>query len=512
MSKSSEGDVGMKSRRSKRKDDFQGSPRPLPKKVKEVVIYPDQKLFGGWRMLSKQILPEPTGSSEGREGELRFESPSPSVSSQQTELTSTETDVLPSEMERTASISPNSETVPSTSLKPDWSPYVSRLILACSSCDGPGRKPILMSYKYYALVDLRSKFYPISFKETLHFLKPGVAITIRIVLSTNIRRKQQVSPVPGRPLQHHRSRARSYASRMSALARRNARSLSSHSVPNYGQSTETRYYEAPSRESLLWKVDSAAEQTESMDRISGSTFPNTRRYMPNALTSRYTSDDFGQEPSPLEDFRPLQPDFEFGSHVGHFNQMTPESALGSNAGHFNQMTPESALGGNAESGHINYHPSAILGGNIPTSTMTINPGLIYPSDTGHPQHGASQQPRWTEHPTADRSLLDDQFTTASSSSYPYPVSTMEGEMTGEPDPSTTLSGAPTYDMTIHSYGLNSGYQYSSGPSDHSVPSNPQRTYHAHFDSPIEDSELDNSQLFASQPGSTFNDYPHGTRK
>ncbi|KAF8827264.1 hypothetical protein HHX47_DHR5001095 [Lentinula edodes] len=286
---------------------------------------------------------------------------------------------------------------------------------------------------------------------------------------------------------------------MSALARRNARNLSSHPVPTYGQSTETRYYEAPSRESLLWKVDSATEQTESMNRISGSTFSNTRRYMPNALTSRhqiYTSDDFGQEPSPLEGFRPLQPDFEFGSHAGHFNQMTPGTALGSNA----------------ESGHINYHPSAVLGRNIPTSTMTMNSGLIYPSDTGHPQHGASQQPSWTEHPTSDRSLLDDQFTTASSSSYPYPMSAMEGEMTGEPDPSTTLSGAPAYDMTIHSYGLNPGYQYSSGPSDHSVPTNPQRTYHAHFDSPIEGSELDNSQLFASQPASTFNDYPHGTRK
>ncbi|GAW06411.1 hypothetical protein LENED_008339 [Lentinula edodes] len=485
MSKSSEGDVGKKSRRSKRKDDFQGSPRPLPKKVKEVVTYPDQKLFGGWRMLSKQILPEPTGSSEGREGELRFESPSPSVSSQQTELTSTETDALPSEMERTASISPTSETVPSTSsLKPDWSPL----------------EVEILSNKFQKNVAFpqtgRGYYYPDS--------NGGY--------SGSDSNPVQVSPVPGRPLQHHRSRAQSYASRMSALARRNARSLSSHPVPTYGQSTETRYYEAPSRESLLWKVDPAAEQTESMDRISGSTFPNTRRYMPNALTSRYTSDDFGQEPSPLEDFRPLQPDFEFGSHVGHFNQMTPESALGGNAGHFNQMTPESASGGNAESGHINYHPSAILGGNIPTSTMTMNPGLIYPSDTGHPQHGASQQPSWTEHPTSDRSLLDDQFTTASSSSYPYPMSAMEGEMTGEPDPSTTLSGAPAYDMTIHSYGLNPGYQYSSSPSDHSVPTNPQRTYHAHFDSPIEGSELENSQLFASQPASTFNDHPHGTRK
>ncbi|KAJ3854597.1 hypothetical protein EV368DRAFT_80465 [Lentinula lateritia] len=473
MSKSSEGDVVLKSRRSKRKDDFQESPRPLPKKVKEVVMYPDQKLFGGWRMLSKQILPEPTGSSEGREGELRFESPSPSVSSQQTELTSTETDVLPSEMEHTASISPVSETVPLTSsLNPDWSPL----------------EVEILSNKFQEHVPFpqigQSDYYPDS-----NGGYPGS--------DSN----PVVSPFPGRPLQHHRSRARSHASRLSALARRNSRNLSSHPVPTYGQSTETRYYEAPSRESLLWKVDSATEQTEGMDRISGSTFPDTRRYMPNALTSRhqiYTSDDFGQDPSPLEGFRPLQPDFEFGGRAGHFNQMTPGTALGSNA----------------ESGHIHYHPSAILGGNIPTSTMTMNPGLIYPSEsTGHLQHGASQQPSWTQHPTSDRLLLDDQFTTASSSSYPYPISTMKGEMTGEPDPSTTLSGAPAYDMTIHSYGLNPGYQYSSGPSDHSVPANLQRTYHAHFDSPIEGSQLDNSQLLASQPNaSTFNDYPHDTRK
>ncbi|KAJ3998325.1 hypothetical protein F5050DRAFT_1745390 [Lentinula boryana] len=469
MPKNSERDVGTKSRQSKRKDnvqDFHESPRRYPKKIQELVeANSGAGKFGGWKMSSEQQ--EPTGSSEGREGELRFESPSPSISLQQVEHISTNS----SGMEHNAPQSTPRATVSET---------------ISSTCLG------------WPLIDAESP--PANLRESESRTRPYHNSSY----SDNSEEYAggnsnflQASQSSGRILQHrHRSFPASHATRTSTFARNPRQSL--FRDPPSRRSTEMRHYsDAHMRESSMCTVDySTTYKAPSVDRMP---FSNPNQYTHNAPTTNtltnYPSNDLAQELSPLEDFRPLQPDFECNTDTEYQKQLS-EMNFGSPFGNFAHHS--------TGYGHASYYTTAYretevavleefwrkVSGDMATSTATAKPELF---SSQNDEHGAWQQPTWTQ----DNLAPYGQSTTASSLE-PHAIS-MEVENGISPDMAPTQH---SHDVAVYSFNQGSEYPCN-GQYDHGVLPEPQQTYVAHFFSPVLDNELDPSLL----SGSLYHHYP-----
>ncbi|KAJ4479057.1 hypothetical protein J3R30DRAFT_3473728 [Lentinula aciculospora] len=485
MPKSSDVDVGTKTRQSKRKNDlqdseFHDSPRRRPKSLIKLGNCSGEGTFGGWRLSPEQILPEPTGSSEGREGELRFESQSPPISPQQVELAPTESNALPSGKDHKAFVSTTPGYVFSSRHR---SSRNVKLNLQTNNTSFSRN-----SVKHY--------------HNTSHPDNNGIHAGINSSLLG--------LQVPGHTLQHRRQAfSRSRASRMLELARRSTpRSVSSDPASAYGRHREMLYYpEASSRESLLWTVDPAAEQAATVNRASGHPSSDTNQNTPDSYTSTMSrsssSSNIAPEPSPLTDFLPLQSDFEFGTningqHDNHFGQKAPEyleNHTYHNTG-YSQHDYYASANQNTEVVGLDEF-GRMASGDTTTSTDSTNSVSMFPSQTtGYPQQ-SGQQSIWTQDNRSATSLVHGQSTLASSSSYPY-ATFMEENATEDSGSTVTLVPA----QHGHSYAMASEYQYP----NHNVL--PQQTYNTHFVSP---NKFDASQFFELQNAQSYKTYPYNSK-
>ncbi|KAJ3788897.1 hypothetical protein GGU10DRAFT_344912 [Lentinula aff. detonsa] len=304
---------------------------------------------------------------------------------------------------------------------------------------------------------------------------------------------KQASQSSGRILQHrHRSFPASHASRTSTFVRNPRRSLFRDPPSSFRRSTEMRHYS-----DAHCTVDYSTYKAPSVDRMP---FSNPNQYTHNAPTANtltnYPSNDLTQELSPLEDFRPLQPDFEYNTDTEYQKQLS-EMNFGSPFGSFAHHS--------TGYGHTSYYATAYretevgvleefwrkVSGDIATSTTTAKPELF---SSQSDEHGAWQQPTWTQ-----ANLAPYNQSTTASSLEPHAMS-MEVENGISPDMAPTQR---SHDVAVYSFNQGSEYPCD-GQYDHGVLPDPQQTYVAHFFSPVLDNELDPSLL----PGSLNHHYPY----
>ncbi|KAJ3798979.1 hypothetical protein GGU11DRAFT_541222 [Lentinula aff. detonsa] len=209
-------------------------------------------------------------------------------------------------------------------------------------------------------------------------------------------------------------------------------------------------------------------------------FSNPNQYTHNAPTANtltnYPSNDLTQELSPLEDFRPLQPDFEYNTDTEYQKQLS-EMNFGSTFGSFAHHS--------TGYGHASYYATAYR-----ETEVAVLEEFWRKSD----EHGAWQQPTWTQ-----ANLAPYNQSTTASSLEPHAMS-MEVENGISPDMATTQH---SHDVAVYSFNQGSEYPCD-GQYDHGVLPDPQQTYVAHFFSPVLDNELDPSLL----PGSLNHHYPY----
>ncbi|KAJ3987657.1 hypothetical protein F5890DRAFT_1496634 [Lentinula detonsa] len=298
-----------------------------------------------------------------------------------------------------------------------------------------------------------------------------------------------IKQASGRILQHrHRSFPASHATRTSTPRR----SLFRDPPSSSRRSTEMRHYsDAHMRESSC-TVDYSTYKAPSVDRMP---FSNPNQYTHNAPTANtltnYPSNDLAQELSPLENFRPLQPDFECNTDTEYQKQLS-EMNFGSPLGSF---AHHSTGYGHASNYATVYRETEVavleefwrkLSGDIATSTTTAKPELFSPQSD---EHGAWQQSTWTQ----DNLAPYGQSTTASSLE-PHTMS-MEVENGISPD-MAPIQHSHESDVAVYSFNQGSEYPCN-GQCDHGVLPEPQQTYVAHFFSPVLDNELDPSLLSGS---------------
>ncbi|KAJ3777361.1 hypothetical protein FB446DRAFT_841705 [Lentinula raphanica] len=462
MPRKSERDVGTRIRLSKRKDNLPipyESPRRYPKKIQELVeANSGDGQFGGWKISSELARLEPTGSSEGREGELRFESTSPpSILLHRVEPRSTA-------MEYDTSIPTTRETTPSSDSL-GWSLTDAQF----SPANIQAREGTSHNYT--------RPHYDSSYSDD-----SGKHAGFDVNLFS--------SQFPGRPQSRHSSFPGFRASRISA--RNSSRSVPG---PTHAQSTEIRNHSGtPPRESLLWTVDSPMELAPSID---GMTPSSPSEYSNNALSPDTSADHYGRL-SPLQDFRLLQPDSQlFDTSTGHQSHF---GVVGSGNRFAHQNTEYDptrdyydSTNRGTEVNELEYWINVDYGNSSSSNTPTNNPSSIPPPNE------LWQQTQWVQHIP---SLHLGRSTPTSTPFRPYARS---------PD---RENGNSRITMSQQGHGASfisadwqgSEYLYSDQLSSHAVQNSPH-SHTTHFSDPNHDSVMA-PHSYDVRPASASQRYPY----